>query len=406
MERGTDISELEGAYWNPKEGDLPEKIEIELARDYNLKYGTNPHQEAKIYKIKRIDNTAIDDILTINTLKIGKGGISATNYLDFMRAFDILKFFEEPSVAVMKHLIPSGFATQWDGEPLDQIYLDARNCDKQSAFGSTVVSNRPIDKATAEAILGSHVDLAVAPDFEEGVVEMFQEDEKREKIIRVLSYDGVDKLPKFDGDDRLGAYAITGLSDGRVLIEEPYLSRIKGPDDFITDASLVHEKTGKKVVIERDPNPNEFRDLLTAWYVNIGVRSNGMVIVKDGRTVAVGTGQQERYGAMINAMVKAYQKAMDRQGDIGYNALNGAHQRFRLKENPLLGASVASDGFIPFDDAVLAARAEGITAIAEPGGSKNSYFALKAAGKRMNIKGVKEKTAAYVITTERSFAHF
>jgi len=152
----------------------------------------------------------------------------------------------------------------------------------------------------------------------------------------------------------------------------------------------------KQFVVERDPTPQELEDMLTVWYVNIGTRSNGIVIVKDGVTLAVGSGQQERVGAVEQALVKAYQKAMDRKG-IRYDPLDGASDRHKLSLNPLKGAVVSSDAFFPFEDSVKLLERCGVSAIIQPGGSKNDSEIIAAAN---NFK------MAMAFTLERCFGHF
>ncbi|MCP8321848.1 MAG: IMP cyclohydrolase, partial [archaeon] len=152
----------------------------------------------------------------------------------------------------------------------------------------------------------------------------------------------------------------------------------------------------REYVVGRDPTQAELRDLLTAWYVNIGVRSNGIVFVKNGVTVAIGSGQQERVGAVEHAIIKAYQKAMERE-KIPYDPLDGASARNKLSVNPLEGAVVSSDAFFPFRDSIdLIARA-GVTAVIQPGGSINDHEIIEA---------VNEHKMAMVYTLERCFGHF
>ena len=136
--------------------------------------------------------------------------------------------------------------------------------------------------------------------------------------------------------------------------------------------------------------------MLTAWYINIGVRSNGIVIVKNGTTLAVGSGQQERVGAVEQAILKAYQKAMDR-ADIKYDAMDVIASKEKLKKNPLEGAALASDGFFPFRDSVDLITKHGISAVIQPGGSVRDLEVIEA---------VNEHNMAMVFTTERCFGHF
>jgi len=135
--------------------------------------------------------------------------------------------------------------------------------------------------------------------------------------------------------------------------------------------------------------------LLTSWYINFGVRSNGIVFVKNGVTVAVGTGQQERIGAIELAVIKAYQKAMDRKG-IEYDAIDGAAQRAELSHNPLERAVMSSDAFF-FKDSINLIAEHGVTAVIQPGGSIKDFEVIQA---------VNEHDMAMAYTLERCFGHF
>lgn len=387
MARGTDVTDMKRAYRTVVEGGLPDSFSVRLAKESDLRYGENPNQSAGMFRDAR---SGLAELTDIKMAKSGKGGLSATNYMDVTSALNVLKFFDAPAVAVMKHLVPSGFARQYGGNDLASIYEAARDTDARSAFGSVVALNRPLDKATAEAITSTYVEGVAAPEFEEGVMDILE----RKKDIRVISFSNLDEVPKFIGDGGGGVYDIRTLPTGRVLVQQPYLSSIRGPTDLIFD-SLV-KKGDKSYIVNRDPTFGEVADLMTAWYVNLGVRSNGIVFVKDGVTVAVGTGQQERVGAIEHAVVKAYQKAMDREG-IVYDPIDGAAQRHALSENPLDGAVMSSDAFFPFRDSIDVVAAHGVSAVIQPGGSTNDSEVIEA---------VNEHGMSMTFTRERCFGHF
>ena len=387
MTRGTDVTNMKRSYRTVVEGEFSDSLNVQLQKESDLRYGENPNQPAAMYKLKGAD---IADVTNIRLAKSGKGGLSATNFMDVTRALDILKFFEVPAVAVMKHLVPSGFARQYNGSSLDNIYQQARDADARSAFGSIVVLNRPVDKSTAEIIMSSYVEGVAAPEFEEGTMEILE----RKKDLRVILYSNLDKLPRFVGDDLKGIYDIKGLPTGRVLVQKPYLSSVRSDKDLVVDPFVEHE--GIKHIVERDPTQPEIDDLLTAWYVNLGVRSNGIVFVKNGVTVSVGTGQQERVGAIEQAIIKSYQKAMDREG-IKYDAVDGAAQRSLLSLNPLEGSVMSSDAFFPFRDSIDTIARHEVTAVIQPGGSVRDYEVINA---------INEHKMAMVYTLERCFGHF
>jgi phosphoribosylaminoimidazolecarboxamide formyltransferase/IMP cyclohydrolase len=191
--------------------------------------------------------------------------------------------------------------------------------------------------------------------------------------MRVIKLPAFDVLPKFVGD-AVNLFDIKVFDDGSIVLAQPYLSKVRSTDDLMP-ATNEHPKKGN-IHTRRTPSQRELDDLLFAWYVNIHVRSNGVVIVRNGQTLAVGTGEQDRVGAVQQAIHKAKSK------------YKGAES--------LEGAVMASDGFFPFRDAVDAATSEGITAIVQPGGSMNDYDAIVACN---------EAGAAMVFTGERCFSH-
>jgi phosphoribosylaminoimidazolecarboxamide formyltransferase/IMP cyclohydrolase len=370
-------------------------MSIRLEKELDLRYGENPHQPAALY---RFQGTSVAELTDIRLAKSGKGGVSATNLMDVCRALGILKYFRMPAVAVMKHASPSGFARQHGDNHLADIYVRARDADARSAFGSVVVANRPVDRITAEAIFSSFVEAVAAPELEEGAMAAFES----KKDLRVILFSHLDRIPAFQGDDVSGLYDLKVLPGGRIIVQAPYLSSIRGPADLICDPLV--KKDGCAFLVKRDPTPEEMEDLLTAWYVNIGTSSNSIVFVKDGVTVAIGSGQRERVGAVEQAISGAYQKALDRKraagedghcswapGDMGWEEM-----RQRLGQRPLEGAVMSSDGFFPFRDSIDAAAAEGVTAVIQPGGSLRDWEVIEAAN---------DHDMAMAFTLERCFGH-
>ena len=385
MKRGTDVSDMKRTYRTAVSGDFPDELNIKLQKESDLKYGENPNQPAAVYRFQGSD---LAEFTNIRLAKTGKGGLSATNFMDVTRAMEILKYFQLPSVAVMKHLVPSGFATQFEGASLDNLYRKARDADTRSAFGSIVVFNRPVNRDCANALLESYVEGVAAPEYEEGVMGILE----GKKDLRVMQYSNLDKMPKFIGDDTQGLYDLKVLPTGRVIVQKPYLTSIKGSQDLVLDPMV----NGK--VVERNPTPRELEDILTAWYVNFGVRSNGIVFVKDGVTVAVGSGQQERVGAVEQAITKAFQKYMDRE-KTSYNPLHGILNQDELSITclPLQGSVCSSDAFFPFRDSVDTMASVGVSAVIQPGGSVRDEEVIEA---------VNQKKMAMAFTLERCFGHF
>lgn len=407
--RGTDVTDMKRKYRTVNAGEFAEDLVVILRKEVDLRYGENPNQPAAAYQFLAAlsgtrkqeyhghedqKQTTLAALTDIRLAKSGKNGLSATNMMDVTRALEMLKYFKSPAVAVMKHLVPSGFATQHDNNSLASIYVAARDADARSAFGCVAVVNHPLDKSTAEAIVSTYVEGVAAPEYEEGAIGILD----TKKDLRAILYSNLDKLPKFTGDDTLGLYDLKCLPTGRVVVQTPYLTSIRGVQDLVLDPMVVKKKEDCEIryTVERDPTQQEVSDMLTAWYVNIGVRSNGIVIVKDGVTLAVGSGQQERVGAVEQAIVKAYQKAMDRE-HIQYNPLMGASLRYKLSSNPLKGAVVSSDAFFPFADAIELLGTAEISAIIQPGGSIRDDEVISA---------VNKQRMAMAFTLERCFGHF
>jgi phosphoribosylaminoimidazolecarboxamide formyltransferase / IMP cyclohydrolase len=366
--------DLKKMYRTRTEGDFPDTLEV-MGRGYSkvedLRYGTNPHQPAAFYRPD--DGNVVLGAYKI--LKTGKGGLSQTNLEDMHHAVGILKFMQRPACAVMKHCNPSGVAIEVDGQPLVGVYQKGRDADAQAAFGSVVVFNTEVDADTATEIMQTIVEGVAAPSFSKEALELFHDFDqfRRNKAIRIIQVPDLATLPKYI-DDTLNAYEMKVFDDGSIILAQPYLSRVKSAADLVP-AYNDHAKKGR-MDIARQPTERELDDMLFAWYVNIHVRSNGVVIAKNGQTLAVGTGEQDRVGAVQQAIAKAKSK-------------------YKGSET-LAGAVMASDGFFPFRDAVDAATSEGVSAIVQPGGSMNDYDTIEACN---------DAKATMVFALERCFSH-
>lgn len=366
--------DLKQMYRTRTEGDFPEGFDLfgaAYVKVEDLRYGTNPHQPAAFY---RPADSASLVLGRYHLLKTGKSGLSQTNLEDMQHAVGILKFIAEPACAVMKHCNPSGVAMQRDGQTLRQVYERARDADAQAAFGSVVVFNSEVDADTAESIMETIVEGVAAPFFTVEALEVLNNADhyKRNKELRIIQLPAFDVLPRYVGDPT--GWEVKVFDDGSIVLAQPYLSRVRSVADLVP-AYNEHAKKGR-MDIARQPDARELADMLFAWYVNIHVRSNGVVIVKNGQTLAVGTGEQDRVGAVQQAIFKAQNK-------------------YKGTET-LEGAVMASDGFFPFRDAVDTATAAGVRAIVQPGGSMNDYDAIVACN---------EVGASMVFTMERCFSH-
>jgi len=361
-------------YFSRTQSGFAEQVEI-LGTTYvkveDLRYGTNPHQGASFYRPKDSSGLPFGDM---EQLKTGKSGLSETNYGDLNHGANVVKYFDLPACAVMKHLNPSGAAVQVGRPDLRTVYVRARDADPVAAFGGTAVFNVKVDADTANEIMTSVIEVVAAPDFDEAALAIFNDFEthKMNKEMRVIKLPNLMSLPKWVGDP--AAPTIKTLMDGTVIVAEPLLTKVKSGDDLVL-AVTEHPKHGK-FAVEKTPTPGQIDDLLFSWYVNMSVRSNGVVIAKNGVTLAVGTGQQDR----VTAVRLAIDKARD---------------KYRGDET-LEGAVMSSDAFFPFRDSVDAAAEVGIKAIAQPGGSVRDWDSIQAC----NQHGI-----AMVFTGERIFSH-
>ncbi len=381
----TDVSSFKDAYKKAIASDFPDEAmivigdrEIPLKKvPYALRYGTNPHQPFAAYAPASGETISVGGL---EMLKGGKEGLSLTNLQDMSQALNILKFFNKPSCAIMKHVNPCGFKVETAGEPLAEIYRIARDCDSRSAFGSIIGFNVTVDAPTAEAIMETFVEGVIAPGFAPDALAVLKRNEGTRKLnnaIRVAKVAHADRIPKFIGDDVAGYYNLRNLVDGSIAVEVPYLTRIRSADDFIVDPMIPNsdpaKNGGRDFTVTRRPTEQELDDCLTAWYVNINVRSNGIVFVRDGAAIAVGTGEQERIGAVEQAIDKALKKG-----------------------HTLKGAVMSSDAFFPQRDSIDTVAREGVTAVVWPAGSMNDALVIEAAN---------EHSIALMATLERCFLH-
>jgi AICAR transformylase/IMP cyclohydrolase PurH len=348
-------------YSTAMEEDFPETIKITVGdhetvyrKHMSLRYGENPHQPAAFYSPTEGPLTVGD----IKLLKTGKSGLSMTNVEDANNSMRIVSYFKQPACAVMKHVNPSGAAAQNRDEPLVEVYKKARDCDALAAFGSVAGFNREVDTATAEEIMNSYVEAVVAPSYEDGCMEYFEQ----KKNIRIMQVDGLEEISKYVGEP-MWPLDIRVQMDGSIVLQAPMLTKLKRIDDL-------------RVVTEKQPTTQELKDMLFSWYVCMNVRSNGVVLGKENATIGIGTGQQDRVTAVKLALEKA-----DKRG--------------HKAEIP--GSALASDGFFPFRDSIDLLAEYSVAACVQPGGSVKDKEVIEAC----NEHGI-----AMVFTDERCFRHF
>ncbi|MEK7263480.1 MAG: IMP cyclohydrolase [Bacteroidota bacterium] len=356
MNLGNSLKKYSRVKWNDESGNI-----------FPMRYGTNPNQPCAFYKQVGSEHSSIG---SLQFLKMGKGGPSLTNLQDVNHALQILKYFPKLAVAIMKHLNPSGVAVQQNKNiSLKELFCYARDGDSRAAFGGVIVFNTNVDAETADEIMKSFFEVVAAPHFDYEAIQIFH-DYKRygvNKDIRLAQFSHLTQLPKFDGDDVKDFVVARMFADGSVALEIPFVTSIRSKDDLILDARI------GDISVKRIPTEKEIEDMLTAWYIVMNVRSNGIVFLKDGTTLSIGTGQQERIGAVEQAIVKAKQK--------GHSLANSV---------------MASDAFFPSRDSIDTIAKENVTAIIYPGGSINDVEIIKAAN---------EHDISLAITGERCFAH-
>lgn len=380
-----------------------------------LRYGENPEQPAALYELVRGTPVVggvtykgpgqglVSSLTEEHMLQAGKHP-GKTNLTDVDNGINILQYLHSrPAALILKHNNPCGAAWSRLGiaDALDKAY----RADRIAAFGGAVVVNRPLDREAAAIIGASYFEVAAAPEFEEGALDIL----KKRKNLRILRIPGLAELEKAVGVPFLD---IKSLSDGGLIFQQSFVNRIRTADDFLPATA---EKDGV-TVSARMPTPQEADDLLFAWAVEAGVTSNSVIFAKDGVTVAIGTGEQDRVGCVEIAVHKAYVKyadmlAFQEHGKSLYELTAAAKteskaEAFILESSGrtaeacggLKGSVLVSDGFFPFRDGVDAALRHGVTAIAQPGGSLRDHEAIMAVNEA-------DPQAAMVFTGQRSFKH-
>ncbi len=367
-----------------------------------LRYGENPGQEAALYRLAN-GNLSLGGVETIQPgrwlasdvelLQSGKhpGKINIT---DADNALGILRYFAAtPCAAIMKHNNPSGVAK---GATLAEAYHRAHMADRLAAFGGAIALNREVDRATAELIIETYAEVVVAPEYAPGVMELFA----KWKNLRVMRIANMARLA-----DYVGARYVDfkSLIDGGLVLQTAFVPKTLRTADFAPATAIWK---GKDYRIAREATPAELEDLLFGWLVECGVTSNSVLYVKDGATVGIGTGEQDRVGVAEIARDKAYRKLADR---LAWESLKAPYaeiaspdaraeidREVARRKGGIAGSCMISDGFFPFRDTADLGIREGVTAIAQPGGGGRDFESIEAC----NEAGV-----AMVFTGQRCFKH-
>ena len=317
-----------------------------------------------------------------------------TNLTDADNSLNILRYFtDKPTVVIVKHNNPCGVAR---ADTLVDAYVKANMADRVAAFGGCIAVNRSVDKAAAEAIVRQYAEVIVAPDFEQGVMDIFSQ----KPNLRVIKIGDIERLHTFVGQR---CVEFKSLIDGGIIAQWSFVPASRSKEGLKLAEC---EYKGKLYKINREPTEKEYEDLIFGWLVESGITSNSVIYVKEGVTVGIGTGEQDRVGVAEIARDKAYRKLADRYcfetHGIAYNELTDPEKKSAIdaqvaaEKGGLFGAAMVSDAFFPFRDGVDVGIREGISAVIQPGGSANDYQSIEAC----NEAGV-----TMVYTGQRSFKH-
>jgi phosphoribosylaminoimidazolecarboxamide formyltransferase/IMP cyclohydrolase len=323
---------------------FPEHEVIAFEKQIDLAYGENPHQRAALYSEVGLSSNVLTGMS-----KLHGRALSFNNVLDLDAARKLLADLEGPACVIVKHNNPCGVAL---GESGLDAYERARDCDPISAFGGVIAINRTVDVPLAESLHRNFVEVLIAPGYEPEALKVLQQKE----AIRIFA----DEAPKYP-DPR-----------------EKDIKRVRG-------GILVQDRDGEpeqremmEVVTASKPSEDAWADLLFAWTVCRHVRSNAIVLAKDGVTLGIGAGQMSRVDSVRLAIDKCRESLGDEAGD------------------RLAGCALASDAFFPFADGPAAAIEAGATSVIQPGGSKRDAEVIEAC---------EESETAMVFTRHRHFRH-
>ena len=296
---------------------LNEKLFLEYDLKQSLRYGENPHQQAKFYSSAEVEPFSL-----ATAEQLGGKELSYNNIQDANATLNIAREFDEPFCVGVKHMNPCGSAV---GKTIAEAWRKAYEADKTSIFGGIVAANREIDLETAQMLKPIFLEIVMAPSFAPDALELLQ----TKKNLRILKVD-------MTRDDKVRSQYVS--MNGGMLVQD-------------RDSSIVPVSAGQ-CVTEAKPTEAQLADLDFAWKIVKHVKSNAIVVAKDGMTYGVGAGQMNRVGSAEIALKQAAATLKEEGRDINAE-----------------GLVLASDGFFPFNDVVALAAEYGIKAIVQPGGS-------------------------------------
>ena len=323
---------------------LPEKLFLEYDQKQELRYGENPHQEAKFFA-----STVKEPFSLATAEQLNGKELSYNNIQDANATLNIAREFDEPFCVGVKHMNPCGSAT---GKTIAEAWKKAYEADKTSIFGGIVAANREIDLETAQMLKPIFLEIVMAPSFAPDALELLC----TKKNLRVLKVD----MTK----DNTVRKQYVSMNGGMLVQDRDINTKPVAADQCVT---------------ELKPTAEQLADMEFAWKIVKHVKSNAIVVAKDGMTYGVGAGQMNRIGSAEIALKQAQNTLKEEGKDI-------------MNE----GLVLASDGFFPFNDCVALAAEYGVKAIVQPGGSIRDEDSIKLA----NEKGI-----TMLFTGERHFKH-
>ena len=323
---------------------LPEKLFLEYDLKQELRYGENPHQEAKFFA-----STVKEPFSLATAEQLNGKELSYNNIQDANATLNIAREFDEPFCVGVKHMNPCGSAT---GKTIAEAWKKAYEADKTSIFGGIVAANREIDLETAQMLKPIFLEIVMAPSFAPDALELLC----TKKNLRVLKVD----MSK----DNTVRKQYVSMNGGMLVQDRDINTKPVAADQCVT---------------ELKPTVEQLADMEFAWKIVKHVKSNAIVVAKGGMTYGVGAGQMNRIGSAEIALKQALNTLKEEGKDI-------------MTE----GLVLASDGFFPFNDCVALAAEYGIKAIVQPGGSIRDEDSIKLAD---------EKGITMLFTGERHFKH-
>src|SRR3954470_3163928 len=324
--------------------EFPEHWVMAHEKFLDLSYGENPHQKAALYTEVGTRSHVLSRVA-----KLHGRALSFNNVLDLDAARRLLDEFDQAACVIVKHNNPCGVAV---AEGLGSAYEKALACDPMSAFGGVIALNRNVDGPLAERLHEHFIEVLIAPSYDDDALNVL----RQKQAIRIL--EATEQRRDESGDRDMKKVR------GGLLVQEP--DRIDS------------EREKMELATESSPTGTQWDDLWFAWKVCKHVRSNAIVIAKDGATIGVGAGQMSRVDSVRIAIDKAREARGDEAG------------------GTLAGSVVASDAFFPFPDGPQLAIEAGSTAFVQPGGSVRDSEVIAACDKA---------GAAMVLTGRRHFRH-